>query len=277
MKKVIYLIIISLSMCLTFSFTSKAISPKIYAYEEVDIVYNVNFIETNYYNESTYIEIVFTLESIQFIDNPYFSDLYEDYWPEYMFFHVKNFDNSLYSFYSTTFRNIVFMDDNKIHASVRIPKEVFTYYIEEIAQTTEIMFFTRFRQDYLADVSEYFQLFVKAENKYESGYDDGYWDGYIEGVKDAFEDGYNQGYDEGYDLGYDDGFNVGDNAGYTRGLNDGTSAWGVLFSTMLSTFGAILSIEIFPNLTIGMIAAVPLILGLLAFIIGVAKGGRRND
>lgn len=103
--------------------------------------------------------------------------------------------------------------------------------------------------------------------------EEAYWNGYYDGTVDGYQDGQ----DEGYQLGYDYGHSIGDSEGYNRGLNEGTSAWGILFSAMLSTFGTVLGIEIFPGLTIGMLVAVPLILGLLSFIIGVAKGGNKND
>lgn len=103
---------------------------------------------------------------------------------------------------------------------------------------------------------------------------------YTRGYDDGHNDGFKQGKSAGYDIGFDEGFQQGDAQGFSRGhekgLNEGTSAWGVLFSAMMSTFSGFLAIEIFPELTIGMIISVPLILGLLAFIIGVAKGGK-ND
>ncbi|MCK9477784.1 MAG: hypothetical protein M0R46_17865 [Candidatus Muirbacterium halophilum] len=82
-----------------------------------------------------------------------------------------------------------------------------------------------------------------------------------------------------YDLGFEDakeyygylsyGEYISGTDAYNLGGSENTIAWNVIFGAWLSTF-QILSIELFPNLTLGMIMGFPLILGLLSFIIGVA-------
>lgn len=145
--------------------------------------------------------------------------------------------------------------------------------------------------DYQGNISTLFSddtmlyvSYLSQNPDYDAGYLDGYDEGYEDGIENSYSVGYNDGHSDGYNKGlsegFDEGFLEGDSAGYTRGYNkglsEGNSAWGVLFGAMMATFGGFLAIEIFPGLTIGMLVAVPLILGLLAFIIGIAKGGK-ND
>lgn len=94
---------------------------------------------------------------------------------------------------------------------------------------------------------------------------------YSRGIDEASYDFYNRGYDDGkvdYGFLYDGDYITGDEA-YNLGGSENTIAWNVIFGAWLSTF-QILSIELFPGLTLGMIMGFPLILGLLSFIIGVA-------
>ena len=65
-----------------------------------------------------------------------------------------------------------------------------------------------------------------------------------------------------WDLGYADGIGAGIGADFLSA--------DFLMGIFFSTIGGIAEIELLPNLTIGMLIAVPLILGLMAFFIGVA-------
>lgn len=254
-----------------------------YTFQEIDLIYNQNFITINYAKTDNYIYIRFIMQSDFYINNPYLTDIISLYDFSNLMVRLLNFENPE-TYFEHFGRQYYVIDrqEGRIETELMIRKDYFTFYYEQIAQVSEETFFNRFVQDYLSDVLNYIKYYVRIGNEfYNIGYLDGHADGYDKGYDigydDGYDDGHSDGYDDGYEVGHSDGYSEGHSIGKNEGLNEGSSAWGVLFSAMLSTFGAVLSIEIFPNLTIGMIAAVPLILGLLAFIIGVAKGGKKND
>lgn len=110
-----------------------------------------------------------------------------------------------------------------------------------------------------------------------------------ESMQEAYNDGYSKGYDSGYSTGYNVGYDDGYIAqqddlqaqydlGYDNGYNDGiaveqldlwTALW-VAFTTPFTLF----EIEMLPGITIGMIALIPLVLGLIAFIFSL--GGKKK-
>ena len=98
---------------------------------------------------------------------------------------------------------------------------------------------------------------------------------YNAGRADGYGIGYGEGYAEGLD--YYDITQIESDAyddGYSDGLNAQQSAdfmtFDYLLAGLFSTVGHIMSIQLLPNLTIGAIIMVPLVLGILSFIIGVA-------
>ncbi len=122
---------------------------------------------------------------------------------------------------------------------------------------------------------------------YSAGYDVGSIDGYNDGESFGYEagsiDGYYSGYDVGsidgynlgYNLGFDDGQDVGFNDGYQKAINDGSTEFGLttLLSSLFVGLGSLLSIQLLPNISIGMIIAVPIVFGIIAFILGKRGGG----
>lgn len=84
---------------------------------------------------------------------------------------------------------------------------------------------------------------------------------------------YGRGYEEGYELGYDTGYNKGDSDGYNRGISENmeTGGFGLLLKQTFIGLGSFLGIELLPNITIGAIIAVPIVFGLIAFILGRKK------
>lgn len=139
---------------------------------------------------------------------------------------------------------------------------------------------------------------------YNAGYNDGFDKGYFEGKKESdsdawnrgYNDGYNRGLLDGYDNGYNDGFvsgeGVGFDKGYFEGKNDGikqgynegynvgyseglvtnpNNNFGSMILSVLLGVGAVLSIELLPNITIGAIIAVPIVFGIIAFVLGRKK------
>ncbi len=111
------------------------------------------------------------------------------------------------------------------------------------------------------------------------GYDLGYADGKNDGIDIGYADGesfgYDNGYNDGYDYGYDNGFDLGYNDGYQTAINDGSADFGLtaMLSGLFVGLGSLLSIELLPNISIGMIIAVPIVFGIIAFILGKRGGG----
>jgi len=90
------------------------------------------------------------------------------------------------------------------------------------------------------------------------GYDIGYTDGYANGNAD----GYDLGYTEGFDNGYEQGSNT----------NEELSGFFVLLSQAWASIASILSIQLFPGFTLGLLLFLPIIFGiayaLLKFLLG---------
>ncbi len=112
--------------------------------------------------------------------------------------------------------------------------------------------------------------------------------GFQQGLNDGYTNGYNKGYQEGISTVYENGFgglinpdtnNPYDETAsypYGKGYNDGFTStesgglWNVMFSALLAPF-QVLGFELLPGVTLGMIVAVPLVFGLLAWILSVGK------
>jgi len=128
---------------------------------------------------------------------------------------------------------------------------------------------------------------------YEKGYNEGYEliseVEFEKGFQQGLNDGYNNGYQDGIDAVYYDGFGgfINPSTGnpydenysypYGKGYNNGLqsdkdySFMGILFQ-VFGGLGALLTIELLPNITIGAIVAVPLVFGIIYFILG-KRGG----
>lgn len=78
--------------------------------------------------------------------------------------------------------------------------------------------------------------------------------------------GYDEGYDEGYDYGYDEGYGYG----YDIGLEDNEEPFSVFrfLERVTATIANLLNTQIFPNITIGTILFIPIILKVVEFIVG---------
>ncbi len=110
-------------------------------------------------------------------------------------------------------------------------------------------------------------------NNPELGYEVGYGDGFV--------DGYDYGINKVYNYGFT-GTDFTDNQSYpyTQGFNDGieTASDNTFFGIISQVFaglGTFLAIELLPNISIGAILAVPLVFGIIFFIIG--KRGGKGD
>lgn len=101
-------------------------------------------------------------------------------------------------------------------------------------------------------------------------------------------DPYQVGYDAGYSAGFEDGLADGDVIGYNRGYEDGLADGSVGFdgftwikNIVVDVAGGFLTIEIYPGLSVGTLVAIPFILTLTAWIIGLIRAktrpGDRDD
>jgi hypothetical protein len=94
--------------------------------------------------------------------------------------------------------------------------------------------------------------------------------GYTEGASV----GYSNGYSEGVSVGYSNGYTEGASVGYDDGLYDASSNFGIwdLFSNAFGSIGNILSIQLFPGLSIGLLISVPIAFAFILWLIHVLKG-----
>lgn len=94
-----------------------------------------------------------------------------------------------------------------------------------------------------------------------------------------YELGYNAGFLTGSGVGYLEGYNngheVGFQQGYTEAMEELGSQEGGLYwlTSVLTSVGSILAIEIFPSISIGILIFIPFAFGLLFWFLKLLKGG----
>ncbi len=103
-----------------------------------------------------------------------------------------------------------------------------------------------------------------------------YWEGYADGR----DYGYQKGKDEGYQLGLDEGYQLGKDEGYELGKADGIAlssdySFAGLIGQVFVGLGSLLAINLLPGISLGAIVAVPVVFGIIAFILG--KRGGKDD
>lgn len=114
---------------------------------------------------------------------------------------------------------------------------------------------------------------------YKAGYDTGKEEGkslgYLEGIADALEtldDEKLASWWAGYDEGYSEGVDVGFSNGYDKGLIEQDAyGFGNFLGSLFVGIASIFSIELFGGITIGSIFLVPLVFGIIYFILGRRK------
>lgn len=100
----------------------------------------------------------------------------------------------------------------------------------------------------------------------------------LSGMTDNYGSGYNLGYNDGKEYGYTIGYNDAKVIEYGRGYSEGlasprtNSPIDMVFDTFIK-IGGFMSIEVFPNITIGLLVSLPLVFGLIMFIVKIVKGG----
>lgn len=85
---------------------------------------------------------------------------------------------------------------------------------------------------------------------------------YADFGSDAWEQGYETGYNNGYDIGFNDGVVEGSVT---------ESSIGSLMSSVFKGVEQVLSIEIVPNINVGTIVSIPIVLSLLLFLIKMVR------
>lgn len=144
------------------------------------------------------------------------------------------------------------------------------------------IYFSNDSNDFLNDVAGGLMSYG-----YASGYRFGYSMGQYEFENQDYQDGYTEGWNAsilenkdhwvntGVLMGYQDGYAIGKQDGYDIGFPEG-QATDFGFTTLLASVfvgvGSFLSINILPNISIGAIIAVPIVFGIIYFIIGRRKG-----
>ena len=92
----------------------------------------------------------------------------------------------------------------------------------------------------------------------------------------SYNQGFNQGYEEGNNNGFNDGYEEGHNNGYLEGLEQGRAdndSYGIapFVQSIFNGFGNMLSVEIFPSIKLWYLIGIPLIFGIVRFVIGWFK------
>lgn len=100
----------------------------------------------------------------------------------------------------------------------------------------------------------------------------GFIDSYNTGYNNGKFIGIKEGYDKGWFYGYENGYADGEHDGYELGTEEGTTTGSILLSVFHSV-GTILDIELLPNIKIGHFVLIPLVFGIVMFIVGK----RRDD
>jgi len=127
--------------------------------------------------------------------------------------------------------------------------------------------------NYGVDNNSYFEWFYYKD--FNTDIDD-YWRGYGDGLNDGYYDGYDYGYDDGYGDAYDLGYDYGYDDGYNQAFDDNENFnFTSLLAQIFMGLGSLLAIELLPGISIGAIIAVPIVFGIIAFIIG--KRGGKDD
>lgn len=100
-------------------------------------------------------------------------------------------------------------------------------------------------------------LLAEYNKGYNKGYEKGKEDGKIEGRQGAYQEGYDNGYQNGY------------NKGLSEQLDD--KDFTVLLKSAFLAIGTFLGINLIPGISIGAIIAVPIVFGIISFILGRKK------
>lgn len=106
--------------------------------------------------------------------------------------------------------------------------------------------------------------YIQTTSDYSSGYEAGETAGYDNGYDEGHTDGYGEGYDFGKGVGYSDGFSEGTSS-QPSGVFD-------ILGGVFAGMGSFLTIQLFPNITIGMLIGIPLFTAVFFILFKMLKG-----
>lgn len=152
-----------------------------------------------------------------------------------------------YSVMSLDVSSILFTDEVQIYFHYTLTSGVST---------------TQFRQSFLQNVSLYFNTAVDINQLIQDAYDNGFKD-----AQNLYTDDYWHAYNNGYDDGLDDGYLEG----YNDGTNLGTDVR-PMFQTLITFIGSVFGLTIFPGVTIGTLASIPIMFGLFKWFMKIFGG-----
>lgn len=121
---------------------------------------------------------------------------------------------------------------------------------------------TQFRQSFLENVSLYFNTSIDLSQLIQDAYDNGFND-----AQRLYTDEYQMIFENGKDVGYDDGYLAGYNAG-TQLDTDVRP----MFQTLITFIGSIFGLTIFPGVTIGTLASIPIMFALFKWFMKMFGG-----
>ena len=185
---------------------------------------------------------------------------------------------------------------NETDLTLAVERNMFNYSYENLMVTitayTAILYAIDWDEFiYLNQDEQIFLGYLQAAG-YTDLYDVGYNAGHFIGYKNGFDIGQITGQQNLYDDGanawgltgtdawdYINGWSIGQSSGYATGYNlgvlevmDESLNIGTFIQIAADGVGGLLAVELLPNISLGMIVAVPLIFGLIAFVVGVSSG-----
>ncbi len=174
--------------------------------------------------------------------------------------------------YNSTVTN----DDDVVIYNITIEFEcyILNNIVDSISHSDTFYNYYSYHNYYDTYVNSYYSVNTLIEEGsrfiYYGGYQDGYNDGRADygeyfppGSPDGFDGwyGFQDGYDYGYDKGYDKAFDDNNTFNFTA-----------LLAQIFVGMGSLLAINLLPGISIGAIVAVPLVFGIIYFIIGKRSG-----
>lgn len=232
-----------------------------------------DYLDLDYYNDIVYLIPIdklpalnsFNLKSMKF----YFKD-YETYYGEAFYYfdfsHIPStYDYFIFHFSDNLIRNLYYDGGNRY---INVKTDVGVRIIDRNHLDWMIYFSDSFDND-----DDYF-----------IAYDYNYIMNLNDSLSRDILDAYNTGFRNGKDKGFADGVSEASSYWYYEGFREGKdegirlSSDNTFYGLIAQVFvgiGTFLAIELLPNITIGAIVAVPLVFGIIFFIIG--KRGGKDD
>ena len=112
------------------------------------------------------------------------------------------------------------------------------------------------------------RLLGTAVDDYNAGYENGLNDGKTIGFNEGKQEGLSEGWDNGYSYGYGKGKDEGFELGLKEAGNDNIMGFTALLTTVFNGIGTFLAIELIPNISIGALVLIPIVFGLILFVLG---------